>query len=79
MHDDLKNGIKFSFNFMPRLTNGDYYLVLALENHEQSVTSYYEYIEGARYFKVFQNKEIYGQFIPDIAIGINGEKIDEPD
>ena len=79
LHDDLKNGIKFSFTFMPRLTNGDYYLVLALENHEQSVTSYYEYIEGARYFKVFQNKEIYGQFIPDIAIGINGEKIDEPD
>lgn len=79
LHDESRQGISFSFTFEPRLTNGDYYLVLALENHEQSVTSYYEYIEGAKYFKVFQNKQVYGQFIPDIAIGINGEEINEPD
>lgn len=77
--DEDKSGHRFSFTFQPRLTNGDYYLVLALENHSQTVTAYYEYIEGAKYFKVFQNKEIYGQFIPDITIEINGEVKNEPD
>ena len=74
LSDNHQMGHRFSFSFQPRLTNGDYYLVLALENHEQAVTAYYEYIEGAKYFKVYQNKEIYGQFIPNIEILIEGEK-----
>ena len=71
--DHGKTGHTFSFSFQPRLTNGDYYLVLALENHEQVATAYYEYIEGVKYFKVYQNKEMYGQFIPEIEIHIKGE------
>ena len=74
LSDNSRKGHRFYFSFQPRLTNGDYYLVLALENHEQAVTTYYEYIEGAKYFKVYQKKEIYGQFIPNIEILIEGEK-----
>lgn len=79
LSDAHKNGHRFSFTFQPRLTNGDYYLVLALENRTQAVVAYYEYIEGAKYFKVYQNKVVFGQFIPDITIQINGEVANEPD
>ena len=73
LDDKKKEGHRFSFTFQPRLTNGDYYLVLALENRTEAVVSYYEYIEGAKYFKIYQDQEIFGQFIPDIVIKINGE------
>ena len=63
-----KNGLKFSFYFKTRLTNGSYYLVVALEDRTQTVTSYYEYIEGAKYFKVFQPEELYGVFYTDYDI-----------
>jgi len=65
-----QSGYTFRFTFQPRLNNGDYYLVLALENREQAITTYYEYIEGAKYFKIFQNRPIYGQFFPDVELGV---------
>jgi len=67
-----KQGHTFQFSFQPRLANGDYYLVLALEDRAQGVISYYEYIEGAKYFKVFQNKTLYGQFFPEIKTNVRG-------
>ncbi|MDE6944336.1 MAG: ABC transporter ATP-binding protein [Lachnospiraceae bacterium] len=49
-----------SFVFQPRLANGDYYLVVALENRENAAIAYYEYIEGAAYFKAYSDKKIFG-------------------
>ena len=46
-----------SFVFQPRLANGDYYLVVALENRENAAIAYYEYIEGAAYFKAYSDKK----------------------
>lgn len=65
-------GHTFQFTFQPRLANGDYYLVLALENRTQALVTYYEYIEGIKYFKIYQNKVIFGQFQPDININVKG-------
>ena len=61
-----KEKLTFRFSFQPRLTNGDYYLILALENRTQSVISYYEYIEGAKYFKIYQDGDQFGLFLPDV-------------
>lgn len=49
-----------SFEFNPRLANGDYYLVVALEDRTNVAISYYEYIEGAYYFKMYSPKKIFG-------------------
>lgn len=49
-----------SFELKPRLANGDYYLVVALENRENATIAYYEYIEGAVYFKSYTDKKIFG-------------------
>lgn len=62
--------IDVSFSFQPRLANGEYYLVLALENRKEAVIAYYEYIEGARYFKVFQSEEHFGLFLPEITVNV---------
>lgn len=50
------------FAFTPRLSNGDYYLVVALENRENREIQYYEYIEGAVYFKMYTDKKIFGVY-----------------
>ena len=65
-----QTGYTFCFEFQPRLNNGDYYLVLALENRQQAITTYYEYIEGAKYFKIFQSGSLYGQFFPDVELRV---------
>lgn len=54
------NNQEISFEFTPRLSNGDYYLVVALENRENIEITYYEYIEGAVYFKMYSDKKIFG-------------------
>lgn len=72
-----KNGHQFEFRFQPRLTNGEYYLVIALEDRKNVAISYYEYIEGVKYFKVFQDKAFFGQFLTDIEISIKGATDDE--
>lgn len=53
---------KIVFEFTPRLANGDYYLVVALENRANASITYYEYIEGAFYFKMYTDKKIFGVF-----------------
>jgi lipopolysaccharide transport system ATP-binding protein len=62
--------IKFKFVLQSRLNTGEYYLVVALENRRDNVISYYEYIEGAAYFKVFCEREIYGVFLPDVEVRV---------
>ena len=68
-------GHVFHFTFQPRLANGDYYLALGVENRAESVISYYEYIEGAKYFKIYQHKNAFGLFFPDVEIQINGDQL----
>lgn len=65
----------FQFTFQPRLANGDYYLVVALEDRTEAVIAYYEYIEGAAYFKIFRAREHFGQFLPDINTTVEGEAV----
>lgn len=61
-HINMKTGENqtVSFELTPRLANGDYYLVVALENRENAAIAYYEYIEGAVYFKSYTDKKIFG-------------------
>lgn len=64
---------EISFNFVSRLSNGDYYLVVALENRENASISYFEYIEGAVYFKMYTAKKIFG--VVDIETDVIYNKI----
>lgn len=76
LEQDKKNGYTFRFNFQPRLTNGEYYLALAVENRSTMPMTYYEYMEGAWYFKVYKPGPQFGQFLPQIDIDVvsTGEK-----
>ena len=42
----------------------------ALENRENMNPTYYEYIEGAKFFKVFSDKKIFGIYDVDAKITI---------
>ena len=66
-------GHVFHFTFQPRLANGDYYLALGVESRTEAGISYYEYIEGAKYFKLYENKLQYCMFLPEIKIDIDGD------
>ena len=70
--DDSREGHTFRFSFEPRLKNGDYYLALAVENHTDSGITYYEYIEGAKYFKLYEDKVQYSMFLPDVTVEVDG-------
>lgn len=59
---------KVTFGFRSMLAKGEYYLVVALENREHMNPTYFEYIEGAKYFKVFSDKKIFGTFDVDANI-----------
>lgn len=48
------------FEFKPMLANGEYYLVVALENRMNMNPTYYEYIEGIQYFKMYSDNKIFG-------------------
>ena len=56
------------FEFISCLANKDYYLVVALENRKNANITYYEYIEGAKYFKMYTPKKIFGIFDVDAEI-----------
>ena len=59
-----------TFEFKTMLAKGEYYLVVALENRENMNPTYYEYIEGAKFFKVFSDKKIFGIYDVDAKITI---------
>lgn len=73
LNGEKKAGHTFRFRFQPRLANGDYYLALGVENRTDAGISYYEYIEGAKYFKLYEDKLQYCMFLPDVDIDIEGE------
>lgn len=62
------------FEFASQLANGDYYLVVALENRENAAISYFEYIEGAFYFKMYTEKKIFGIVDVDTDVIYNEKK-----
>ncbi|MDO4632660.1 MAG: ABC transporter ATP-binding protein [Eubacteriales bacterium] len=64
---------RIRFCFPSMLSNGEYYLVIALENRENTMPTYYEYIEGAKFFKVFSDKKIFGVYDVEAQI-----LLDEP-
>lgn len=66
-----QNGRRYRVEFKLKtyLAVGEYYLVVALENRTEITPMYYEYIDGALYFKVYTDKKIYGQL--DIPSEIN--------
>ena len=51
---------ELTFSLKTRLAQGDYYLVVALEDRSQTMIQYYEYLEGIKYFKVYSEKPVYG-------------------
>ncbi|SHM75945.1 lipopolysaccharide transport system ATP-binding protein [Anaerosporobacter mobilis DSM 15930] len=68
------NRLMIRFELITRLAVGEYYLAIALENRRETTTMYYEYVEGARYFKVFADKKIYGKVdIPAHISIVRGE------
>ena len=64
-----KHTVVFEFKLM--LAKGEYYLVVALENRENMNPTYFEYIEGVKYFKVFSDKKIFGIFDVDATIYVD--------
>ena len=56
------------FEFVSYLANGEYYLVVALEDRKNTATIYYEYVEGAKYFKVYSDKRLFGVYDPPAKI-----------
>lgn len=63
------------FEIVLQLANGEYYLVAALENREKTAISYYEYIEGAVFFKMYTDKKIYGMFDVKTNVIYNNKEV----
>lgn len=61
------NLVEVIFEFENYLRNDDYILVVAVEDRENNQPEYYDYIEGAKYFKVISNKKIFGFFHPPVS------------
>lgn len=75
----LKHGKnqEISFAFESGLANGDYYLVAALEDRTNAAISYFEYIEGALYFKMYTDKKIFGIMDVDAEVVYNGRTMEK--
>lgn len=52
--------VEVIFEFNNYINTGDFVLNVALENREESVPNYYDYIEGAQYIKSINNKQQFG-------------------
>ena len=53
---------QLTFEFAPMLATGEYYLVVAIENREKMYPTYFEYVEGVYFFKIYSKKKIFGLF-----------------
>ncbi len=63
--------IEVIFEFENYLRDDEYILVVAIENRKNPQPEYYDYIEGAKYFRVISDKKIFGYFLPPISQTIN--------
>lgn len=68
-----ENLIKVVFELKPMLAKGEYFLVVALENRAYSDITYYEYIEGIEYFKIYSDKKIFGLVDVHAKVMIEGD------
>lgn len=59
-----------TFEFVTMLATGEYYIVIALENRENINPTYFEYIEGVKYFKVFSDKKIFGIYDVETVVTV---------
>lgn len=66
--------VEVGFEFVNRLTEGKYLLVLALEDRTIEAIQYFEYVEGAHYFSVTSRARRFGIFNIPAAITIKQEK-----
>jgi lipopolysaccharide transport system ATP-binding protein len=55
-----------AFRLINFLVTGKYLLVAAVEDRQNLVIHYYEYLEGAHYFSSLSNERIFGLFQPQI-------------
>ena len=70
---EIQEGLNhvLTFEFLPMLATGEYYLVIAIENRENMNPTYFEYVEGAYFFKIYSKKKIFGLF--DVEANIRDE------
>ncbi|RTQ93152.1 ABC transporter ATP-binding protein [Lysinibacillus telephonicus] len=65
------NAIEVTFEFENYLRDDEYILVVAIEERKNLQPEYFDYIEGAKYFKVISEKKIFGYFHPPVSQTIN--------
>ena len=65
---EKKDNHRVVFETTLMLAKGEYYLVVAIENRENVNPTYYEYVEGARFFKIYSEKKIFGIYDVDAKI-----------
>lgn len=66
--------VEVTFEFVNRLTEGKYLLVLALEDRTVEAIQYFEYIEGAHYFSVTSRARRFGIFNVPVAVTLKQGK-----
>ncbi|MEX3745323.1 MULTISPECIES: ABC transporter ATP-binding protein [Lysinibacillus] len=67
------NFYEVSFEFYLPLNTEEYVLNLAIEDRQNTSPEYYDYIEGAAYFRVVSENYLFGIFIPEITQEIIGK------
>lgn len=65
------NIIEVNFEFENFLKDDEYILVIAIENRKNMQPEYYDYIEGAKYFRIISEKKIFGYFHPPVSQSIS--------
>lgn len=68
---ERKEKQKIVFETALMLATGEYYLVVAIENRENVNPTYYEYVEGAKFFKVYSDRKIFGIYDVEAKITID--------
>ncbi|CAI6082027.1 ABC transporter ATP-binding protein [Cohnella sp. JJ-181] len=63
---EIKSKNEVTFEFVNYLTNGDFILVVAVEDRNSIQPSYYDYIEGATYLKSVTPSQIFGIIHPPV-------------
>lgn len=67
------NFYEVSFDFQLALNAEEYVLNLAIEDRRNNSPEYYDYIEGAAYFRVVSDNYLFGIFVPEISQEIIGK------
>ncbi|WP_431029109.1 ABC transporter ATP-binding protein [Lysinibacillus sp. LZ02] len=67
------NFYEVSFDFQLALNAEEYVLNLAIEDRQNNSPEYYDYIEGAAYFRVVSENYLFGIFVPEIVQEIIGK------